>query len=64
MSGVKIKIVNPQGIIICGRKINFTEQQDLDYEIIKRQYKALTEILTYDELIKRLENTLNILESK
>lgn len=64
LSGVKIKIVNPQGIIICGRKINFTEQQDLDYEIIKRQYKALTEILTYDELIKRLENTLNILESK
>ena len=64
LKGVKIKIVNPQGIIICGRKNDFLEQQDLDYEIIKRQYKALTEILTYDELIKRLENILSILENK
>lgn len=64
LNGVKIKIVNPQGIIICGRKSDFIEQQDLDYEIIKRQYKALTEILTYDELIKRLENILSILENK
>ena len=62
LNGLKIKIVNPQGIIICGRKINFTEQQDVDYEIIKRQYKSLAEILTYDELIRRLENALNILE--
>ncbi|MCI9182140.1 MAG: DUF4263 domain-containing protein [Acholeplasmatales bacterium] len=63
LSGLKVKIINPQAIIICGRSNTFDEKQKEDYEIIKRQYKSVAEILTYDELILRLKNSIRLLKS-
>ena len=58
-TGLKIKITNPNGIIIMGRSHNLTdEQQKQDFEIIKRKYKNVIDIMTYDDLIERLEMTL------
>ena len=54
----KIKITNPSGIIIMGREINLTSTQKNDLEIIKRKYKNIIDIITYDELIQRLENII------
>jgi len=54
----KIKITNPSGIIIMGRKKGLTEEQLQDFEVIKRKYKNVIDIITYDDLIERLEFTI------
>lgn len=51
----KIKITNPSGIIIMGRDNNLTKSQLGDFEVVKRKYKNIVDIITYDDLIKRLE---------
>lgn len=53
-----IKITNPNGIIIMGRKKGLSEEQLQDFEVIKRKYKNVIDILTYDDLIERLEFTI------
>lgn len=50
-----IKVVNPKGIIILGRSNDFTPQQKDDFELIKRQYNNVVDILTYDDLLDRLK---------
>lgn len=52
--GLTLKITNPKGIIIMGRNSILTKEQEHDFEIIKRKYKNLIDIFTYDDLIKRL----------
>lgn len=56
--GMEIKIVNPNGIIIMGRDIYMEPAQLEDFEIIKRKYKNLVDIFTYDDLLRRLEVTI------
>lgn len=63
LNGLTIKIINPQAIIICGRSYNFDQRQKQDYEIIRRQYKSLMEIITFDDLILRLQTTIKLLKS-
>ena len=50
-----IKIRNPQSIIIMGRECNMSDSQKKDFEIIKRKYKNVSDIITYDDLLNRLE---------
>lgn len=52
------KIVNPQGILLLGRNNQFNGQQKNDFELIKRQYKHIAEIMTYDDLIQRIDNII------
>lgn len=54
-SGFSIKITNPTGIIIMGRSCNLTENQLQDFEVIKRKYKNIADIITYDDLLRRLD---------
>jgi hypothetical protein len=53
--GIDIKITNPNGMIIMGRDTNLNKQQLNDFEIIKRKYKNIVDIFTYDDLIRRME---------
>lgn len=53
-----VKITNPKGIIILGRNNNLEREQLFDFEIIKRKYSNVMDIITYDDLISRLENIL------
>lgn len=53
--GIAIKITNPSGIIIMGREDNLTHEQKQDFEVIKRKYKNVIDIVTYDDLLNRLE---------
>ncbi len=53
--GFKLKITNPKGIIIMGRSNNLTNEQNHDFEIIKRKYSNILDIMTYDDLIQRLD---------
>lgn len=51
----KIKIINPGGIIIMGRNKDISEVKSQDFEVIKRKYKNIIDIITYDDLIGRLK---------
>jgi len=65
--GMRIRISNPKAIIIVGRDqiggANMTGSQLLDFEIIKRKYANMMDIITYDDLLRRLNNTITALGS-
>lgn len=58
-SNFRLKVVNPQWILLLGRSNNLTDEQLFDFEIIKRQHKNIVDIMTYDDLLKRFRNILN-----
>ena len=58
------EIVNPQGILIAGRSKGFNPQQKRDFELIKRQYKHVADIMTYDDLVARFENIVTSLKKR
>ena len=53
--GVAIKVVNPSGMIIMGRDNDLTEDQKSDFEVIRRKYRNVVDIITYDDLLRRLK---------
>lgn len=56
----QIKITNPGALVIMGRDHSMDDKQMEDFEIIKRKYKNVIDILTYDDLVRRLENTIEM----
>ena len=62
--GLKIKITNPGGIVIIGRDNNLTDDQKLDFEVVKRKYKNVVDIITYDNLIRRVELTIEQIKKR
>lgn len=56
--GFDIKITNPNGIIIMGRENNLSIEQKRDFEVVKRKYKNVVDIITYDNLLDRLRLTI------
>lgn len=57
-----IKIVNPCGLIIMGRDSGLNLSQRQDFEVVRRKYKNIIDILTYDDLIRRLDFIIRQLE--
>ena len=62
-SGLRLKIINPKGIIIMGRENKLSILQRDDFEIIKRKYKSVIDIVTYDDLLARLGFTISQLQA-
>ena len=56
-----IKATNPRAIIILGRDNDFTNEQIFDFEIIKRKYANVIDIMTYDDLLRRLDNIITMI---
>lgn len=56
--GFSIRITNPCGIIIMGRANRLSVKQRQDFEVIKRKYKNIIDIITYDDLLGRLDFTI------
>ena len=56
--------MNPKGIAILGKEKNLNEKQKQDLEIIKKMYANVVEIITYDDLIGRVKNTINIIKKR
>lgn len=52
---LEIKIVNPSGLVIMGRDKGLTDEQKNDFEVIRRKYRNVLDIITYDDLLRRLE---------
>ncbi len=64
MSTIRIKIKNPHSIMIMGRENNMSDRQKEDFEIIKRKYKNVIDIITYDDLLNRLTTVIKAWEGK
>lgn len=47
---------------MLGRHNTFKDQEIQDFEIIKRQYKHIADIMTYDDLLQRLDNIVAALK--
>ncbi|WP_254869836.1 Shedu immune nuclease family protein [Celeribacter sp. HF31] len=68
--GLSIRIANPKGLIIMGqtpiaRRIRGrARDHQLDLEVIKRQYANMVDILTYDDLLARLDNVIASLQRR
>lgn len=64
---ISIQISNPKAIIIMGRDLslrsNKSTSYNLDFEIIKRKYANIIDIITYDDLLRRLDNTISSLKT-
>lgn len=69
-SNLKIKIANPKAMCILGRdrrddgSYALTARQLADLEIIKRKYANIIDIVTYDDLLRRLDNILESLRRR
>ncbi len=57
-SDFDIKITNPKAVLILGRDKDFDDRQKFDFEIIKRKYANIVDIMTYDDLLRRLDNII------
>lgn len=55
---LKLRIVNPCGLIIMGRDDDLTPEQKWDFEMYRRQHKNVVDVITYDDLLRRLERVL------
>lgn len=59
---IYLKVVRPRGIILAGDARLFTEQkQKDDFRLLSHGLKNVN-LLTYDELVTRLNNYIEVLE--
>ena len=67
---MNIRITNPKAMIILGRdrlkngSSALNKVQLLDLEVIKRKYANMMDIMTYDDLLRRLENIIASLKRR
>ncbi len=57
-AGIELRITNPKALILLGRDNDFNGEQRFDFEIIRRKYANMLDIMTYDDLLRRLENII------
>lgn len=62
-SGMEIRITNPRAMLIMGRDHNLSNNQLFDFELFKRKYADIIDIITYDDLLRRLEHIINHLRA-
>lgn len=60
--GINLKVTNPKALVLLGRDNDFTGEQRFDFEIIRRQYANMFDIMTYDDLLRRLENIIAMMQ--
>lgn len=63
-NGFRLKITNPKGIVIMGREEGLSDSQLDDFEVIKRKYSNVLDIVTYDNLLARLSFTIDQLTTQ
>jgi hypothetical protein len=62
--GFEVKLTSPGGLVIMGRDYNLNVEQKGDFEVVKRKYKNIMDILTYDELLRRLRFMIEMWTNK
>lgn len=67
---LKIKVTNPKAMLLLGRdrwpdgKAALTDSQWFDLEVIKRKYANMMDIVTYDDLLRRLDRIIASLTAR
>ena len=59
---IELKITNPKAMILLGRDNDFVGQQRFDFEIIRRKYANMLDIMTYDDLLRRVGNIIEMMK--
>lgn len=54
-----LKFLNPHGILLIGY-CKFTEAEQRDFDLVRRQYAHITDIITYDDLLARIKRIVDI----
>ena len=54
-AGFRIRIINPSGIVIMGRSNTLFDAQRREFEVLRRDSKGVVDIVTYDDLLARLQ---------
>lgn len=60
-SNFKLQFNNPRALLLIGYTNSqdaFTESEKRDFEVIRRQYNNIIDIITYNDLLDRLERTI------
>lgn len=60
--GMEIKIANPKAIILNGRDNNLSPEQKFDLGFIRKKYSNMIDILSYDDLLRRINNIIEMLK--
>jgi Shedu protein SduA, C-terminal len=63
-SGLGIKIANPKAIILSGRDSDLSQRERFDFEFVRRNYSNVVDIITYDDLLRRLEQVIESLKKR
>lgn len=58
--GLAVRFVNPRGILLMGN-CEFDETEQRDFDLIRRQYSHVADIITYPDLLHRLERMIEAL---
>ena len=67
---LQIRVTNPKAMLILGRDRRtggaaaLTESQSFDLEVIKRKYANMMDIVTYDDLLRRLDRIIASIASR
>jgi hypothetical protein len=56
---MKLRCLNPHGILLIGYA-NFAQEEQRDFDLIRRQYSHVADIITYNDLLDRLNRIINI----
>lgn len=63
-AGLEVRIANPRAIILSGRDAGLTDSEKFDFEFARRGYSNVVDIISYDELLRRLDNIIASLASR
>ncbi|MDQ0030891.1 Shedu immune nuclease family protein [Arthrobacter bambusae] len=63
-AGLDIKIANPKAIILAGRDSNLSAEERFDFEFIRRKYSNVVDIISYDDLLRRMDNVIATLTKR
>jgi len=61
---LQIRIANPKAIILSGRDKNLSVRERFDFEFVRRNYSNVIDIVTYDDLLRRLGHVIDTLKRR
>lgn len=63
-SGIEVSISNPKAFILAGRDSNLSAKERFDLEFARRAYSNVTDIISYDDLLRRVESVIAALTKR
>lgn len=63
-AGLEVRIANPKAIILSGRDDGLTAKEKFDFEFARRAYSNVVDIISYDDLLRRIDNIVASLATR